>query len=107
MSASICSRTHPCPFQSQFNVSFCSSVMPMSVAIPFSHMHVEPQSCRFDGEAMMHAISFSNGQARSYTNHWLRCKRYLYEKAAGTPLYLRVRTVPTTCTACAGGMLHA
>jgi carotenoid cleavage dioxygenase-like enzyme len=45
---------------------------------------------RFDGEAMVHAIHIAWGQAKSYTNHWIRAKRYLYEKAAGCNLYPRV-----------------
>jgi hypothetical protein len=40
---------------------------------------------------MVHAVSFGSGQAKSYANHWIRCKRFLYEKAAGFPLFLRVR----------------
>jgi hypothetical protein len=52
----------------------------------FNHLFVH----RFDGEAMVHAIHIAGGEAKSYTNHWIRTKRYLYEKAAGFNLYLRV-----------------
>jgi carotenoid cleavage dioxygenase-like enzyme len=39
---------------------------------------------------MVHAIHIAGGQAKSYTNHWIRAKRFLYEKAAGCNLYPRV-----------------
>jgi carotenoid cleavage dioxygenase-like enzyme len=51
---------------------------------------------RFDGEGMVHAIRFGEGQAKSYTNHWIRCKRYLYEKAAGYNMFSRVRATAAT-----------
>ena len=47
--------------------------------------------CRFDGEAMVHAVYFAGGRALSYQNHWLRAPRFLLERAAGTPLWPRVR----------------
>lgn len=47
--------------------------------------------CRFDGEAMLHAVCFEGGKAKSYTNHWLRCYRFCTERAAGCNLTLRVR----------------
>lgn len=39
---------------------------------------------------MVHAVYFGDGEAKSYCNHWIRCKRYLYEKAAGCNLFVRV-----------------
>lgn len=47
--------------------------------------------CRFDGEAMVHAVCFEDGKAKSYGNHWLRTFRYGVEKAAGCNIFLRVR----------------
>ena len=57
--------------------------------------------CRFDGEAMVHTVNFADGKAKSYCNHWIRCKRFLYEKAASFNLFPRVRP-PTALaiTAC-------
>lgn len=42
---------------------------------------------------MVHSVLFQDGQAKAYSNHWIRCKRYLYEKALGSNLYVRVRFV--------------
>lgn len=39
---------------------------------------------------MLHAVYFDNGRAKAYTNHWIRTKRLLLEKAAGCNLFLRV-----------------
>jgi carotenoid cleavage dioxygenase-like enzyme len=46
---------------------------------------------RVDGEAMIHAVKFEDGKAKSYANHWLRCARFVDEHAAGQNIYLRVR----------------
>ena len=57
-------------------------------------VHVVLQVCRFDGDAMVHAIHFAGGKAKSYCNHWIRTQRYLMEKAAGFNLLMRVRSPP-------------
>ena len=40
----------------------------------------------FDGDAMIHAFSFSNGQCR-YRNRWLRTEKFLAEREAGEGLF--------------------
>ena len=54
--------------------------------------------CRFDGEGMVHAVHFQDGQAKSYSNHWLRTKRFLAEAAAGSNLFLRVSYIYQSLT---------
>lgn len=39
---------------------------------------------------MVHAVHFQAGQAKSYSNHWLRTKRFLAESDTGRNLFLRV-----------------
>ena len=39
--------------------------------------------CRFDGDAMIHAVRFADGKALSYQNHWLRTPRFLVEQQSG------------------------
>ena len=54
----------------------------------------------------MHAVYFAGGRALSYQNHWLRAPRFLLERAAGTPLWPRVRLrfLRTTCLRCKHSM---
>lgn len=39
---------------------------------------------------MVHALHFEDGQAQSYSNHWIRCDRFIEEKEHGSNLYMRV-----------------
>lgn len=48
----------------------------------------------------MHAVLFQAGQALSYSNHWIRCKRFLAEKSAGCNLFLRVCSSQTFHVGC-------
>lgn len=62
--------------------------------------------CRFDGDAMAHAVYFANGQALSYHRHWLRAPMFLTERNFGANLIPRVRSparmalLTLTCRAC-------
>jgi carotenoid cleavage dioxygenase-like enzyme len=47
--------------------------------------------CRFDGDGMVHAVHFGEGKAKSYSNHWIRCDRFVEEREAGSNVYMRVR----------------
>jgi carotenoid cleavage dioxygenase-like enzyme len=48
-------------------------------------------ACRFDGDAMVHAVHLEGGRAVAYTNHWLRTNRFVIERAAGMTMWPRVR----------------
>ena len=47
----------------------------------------------FDGDGMVHAMSFSNGRAR-YRNRWVRTRAFTREEAAGRPLWSGVMEPP-------------
>lgn len=48
---------------------------------------------RFDGDGMVHAVHFGEGKAKSYSNHWIRCDRFVEERDAGSNVYMRVRVL--------------
>lgn len=97
--ASICA---PAPTHSTNH----TAATPCALPSPRSAVHTLPRppcprrsprrrACRVDGEAMIHAVSFANGHAEAYCNHYLRCDRYVHERAAQQNIYIRVR--PTAC----------
>lgn len=60
--------------------------------VPDSRFTYITAACSFDGEAMLHAVYFSEGKAMAYHNHWLRTPRWFAERAHKAALYLRVRS---------------
>ena len=48
------------------------------------------KSCRFDGDAMVHAVYFDKGKACSYANHQLRTPKLAAEQATGYDTELKV-----------------
>ena len=68
--------------------------------------HAAEAVCRFDGDGMVHALHFQDGKAQSYSNHWIRCDRFVEEQEKGSNVYMRVRLMlfrapePLTRTEC-------
>jgi hypothetical protein len=88
--------------------SSLSASCPLKDAVPLLHAaltgcHAASRAfmgcvvCRFDGDAMLHAVHFRAGKALTYHSHWLRTPRFLFQRAYGGPLWPLVR-LPSTFT---------